>query len=112
MANQAVLSLPDLLENLWQSHRACVYDIMGHNPETVWHSLDPGDPKLRNMTDVMAVPNWETITWPMILHWDGGVYRRKNDGSMFNDFYEEHPKQEFRRKHHTAIRTTQRQQEL
>ena len=83
ITQQSILSLPEVLEGLYVNHRDQLFnEFLGANPRQFWEALDPDDPKLATIAEVTATPGWQDITWPFVLHGDGGVYTRKTESSI------------------------------
>ena len=79
---QPVLSLPEVLESLWGNRRTSFHELFGDNPRRFWEQIPVDDPKLAAMSEVTAVPDWRDITYPFIVHGDGGVYSKKTASSV------------------------------
>ena len=80
---QSVLSLPELLEGLWTHHRSFLPELLGPSPRSFWESVAADDPRWDIMPPGLRdVDNWRDITWPFVLHGDGGVYTRKTSGTV------------------------------
>ena len=45
--DQHCLSLPEMLENLWEHHNDHLEDLLGTNPRGFWEALDENDPNYR-----------------------------------------------------------------
>ena len=83
ITQQSVLSLPEVVQSLWENHRAFLMDErLGANPRAFWESISPDDPKLGALDPGSWGEGWEDRTWPCILHGDGGVYAKKNESSI------------------------------
>ena len=82
VSTQAVLNLPAMLEVIWQEYRHHWNDIVGANPRRFWDSLRADDPRLPAMGDLLAVPNWQDVSYPFIIHGDGGTYTNKTSSSI------------------------------
>ena len=80
--SQSVINLPELLQAIWDSHEDKFKEIMGSNTRAFWDALDPDDPKLEAMSDLMRVPGWQDISYPCTLHGDAGLYAKKTQSSI------------------------------
>ena len=83
ISQQSVLSLPEVMESLWRHHPDKLFrDFLGGSPRRFWERLEPDDPNMSMLGDISTVENWRDITWPLVLHGDGGVYTRTTQSSI------------------------------
>ena len=80
---QYVLSLPEVLESLWTHRRDHFHNMFGDAPRQFWDQIPEDDPKLVGMADLMKHDGWQDITYPFVVHGDGGTYSKKTESSVF-----------------------------
>ena len=79
---QSILNLNELLEAIHTDFVDHFDSMMGESPRDFWQQVRPDDPRLSNMEEITSIDGWEDITYPCILHGDGGVYTRKTESSI------------------------------
>ena len=47
-----------------------------------WDNMRPDDPKFKGMCEIMALPNWQSFTIPLIVHGDGAVFTVKHEQKL------------------------------
>ena len=47
-----------------------------------WAKMRTDDPKFAAMGDIMALPNWQRFTVPLIVHGDGAVFTTKHEQKL------------------------------
>lgn len=82
MCTQSVLSLPAFVESIWRNHRGHFNEYFGEAPERFWDGVRDDDPRWATMGAVTAIPEWKRITYPLVLHGDGGTYSKKVQSSV------------------------------
>ena len=70
-----------MIESIWRNHPGKFGQLFGSNPRTFWEQLPADDPKLA-LGQLTCLDNWQDITYPFIVHGDGGVYSRKTESSL------------------------------
>ena len=70
------------MESLWQKKPGDFVEIFGKDPQKFWQQVSPDDPRLTYMEDITSIEGWEEMSYPIILHGDGGVYTKKNSSSI------------------------------
>ena len=73
-----------LIHSIWSNYRLMFSDCFGSNPREFWSQVRPDDPKLRGMEDIMAIPNWQDTTFPIVIHGDKAPFNKKGGLSMFS----------------------------
>ena len=72
-----------MIETYYQKYQSVFKQhVLGDGPRKFWDSVDPEDPKLSLLAEMVASPDWKDRLIPFIIHGDGGKFTNKNQNSL------------------------------
>ena len=82
VVSHSILSPCDVFECLFTHSPRLFERYIACNPRAFWDKVDPQDPKLAFLEDMIEVPNWKDKAIPYVIHGDKASFTTKNGQSL------------------------------